>query len=61
MHNDDFLRKVTVHEYFAKTHPTVEQWFSTFFDAFLPLLILELFILPSAYANFIPPLFGFVD
>jgi len=31
-------------------HPR-QQWFPTFFDAFLPLLTLELFI---------PPLFGFV-
>jgi len=30
---------------------TLEQWFTIFFDAFLPLLILELFI---------PPLLGFL-
>jgi len=34
------------------------QWFPTFFDAFLPLLILELSFLP--YGIFIPLLFGFV-
>jgi len=34
------------------------QWFPTFFDAFLRLLILELSFLP--YGIFIPLLFGFV-
>ena len=41
-----------------KLQISLEQWFPTFSDAFLPLLILELFFPPLW--NFIPFLFGFV-
>jgi len=33
-------------------HNTIHQWFPTFFDAFLPLLILELFVPPLVHNFF---------